>query len=313
MDSEPRPFEDAPLKHGPQEPPIVSRPWRPRRPLPPAVNVACFLLTIVTTLIAGTLLTLDDFTLVKDVLLTPSLWGLGLPYSASLILILGSHEMGHYVACRIYGIDASLPFFIPGPPLLGTFGALIRIRAPFTTRRALFDVGVAGPIAGFVVALPLLAYGLSLSTLLPEGAKRGGIGFPSCPLLSLALQARFPGIGPNDVVEIHPIVVAVWVGFLATFLNLLPIGQLDGGHMLYALSRRAHGTVSRVGVVLLVVLGYFLGGYHLIVFGVIWAIIGTGHPPLLDEREGIGGARVAVAILAWIIFLLCIIPTAPTL
>ena len=313
MDSEPRPFEDALLQPGPPPPPIVTRPGRVHRPFPPVVNLACFLLTVVTTLIAGALLTLDDFTHWKDVLLSPSLWSLGLPYSASLILILGSHEMGHYVACRLYRIDASLPFFIPGPPLLGTFGALIRIRAPFTTRRALFDVGVAGPIAGFVVALPVLAYGLSLSTLLPEGAKRSGIGFPSCPLLSLALQARFPGIGPNDVVEIHPVVVAVWVGLLATFLNLLPIGQLDGGHMLYALSRRAHRTVSRIGTVLLVVLGVFLGGYHLVVFGVIWAIIGTGHPPLLDEREGIGAARVAVAILALIIFLLCVIPTAPTL
>ena len=152
MDSEPRPFEDAPLQPGPPPPPIVTRPVRVHRPFPPIVNLACFLLTIVTTLIAGTLLTLDDYTHWKDVLLTPSLWSLGLPYSASLILILGSHEMGHYVACRLYRIDASLPFFIPGPPLLGTFGALIRIRAPFTTRRALFDVGVAGPIAGFVAA-----------------------------------------------------------------------------------------------------------------------------------------------------------------
>jgi membrane-associated protease RseP (regulator of RpoE activity) len=315
MDRDPRPFEGGTLPAGPPLPPVIDRPRRVRRPLPPSVNVACFLLTIVTTLIAGTLLTLDDFTLrtLKDVLLTPSLWGVGLPYSASLILILGAHEMGHYVACRLYGIDASLPFFIPAPQIFGTFGALIRIRAPITTRRALFDIGVAGPIAGFVVALPFLAYGLSHSTLLPEGARPGGLGFPSCPLLSLALQVRFPGMGPNDVVEMHPVVVAVWVGFLATFLNLLPIGQLDGGHMLYALSRQAHRTVSRVGTVLLVVLGLAMGGYHLVVFGVIWALIGTGHPPLLDEQEGIGTARVVVAVLALIIFLLCVIPTSPTL
>ena len=270
-------------------------------------------MTVVTTMIAGTLLTLDDLTLWKDVLLTPSLWIIGLPYSASLILILGSHEMGHYVACRFYGIDASLPFFIPAPQIFGTFGALIRIRAPITNRRALFDIGVAGPIAGFVVALPVLAYGLSLSTLLPEGTRPGGLGLPSCPLLSMALQAHFPDMGPNDVVEIHPMVVAVWVGLLATFLNLLPIGQLDGGHMLYALSRQAHRTVSRVGTVLLVVLGVAMGGYHLVVFGVIWALIGTGHPPLLEEHEGIGTARVVVAVLALIIFLLCVIPTSPTL
>ncbi|HEV8701964.1 MAG TPA: site-2 protease family protein [Candidatus Polarisedimenticolia bacterium] len=314
MDHEPRILEYGTLPASSSvPPPSASRPDRARRPFPPSVNVACFLLTVLTTLIAGTLLTLDDFTLLKDVLLSPSLWGLGWPYSASLILILGAHEMGHYVACRMYGIDASLPFFIPGPPLIGTFGALIRIRAPFTSRRALFDIGVAGPIAGFVVALPLLAYGLSLSRLLPEGSRPGGIGFPPCPLLSLALILHYPGIGPKDVVEIHPVVVAVWVGLLATFLNLLPIGQLDGGHVLYALSRRAHRTVSRVGTVLLVVLGVFLGGYHLVVFGVIWAIIGTGHPPVLEEQEGLGAARVVVAVLALLIFLLCVIPTAPTL
>src|SRR5438552_3063160 len=154
MESEPRFHDDrvlSPDRYAP--PPVVPA---ARRHFPPSVNLACFLLTLVTTLIAGTLLTLDDLSpaTVRDVFLSPSLWTLGLPYSLCLILILGAHEMGHYVACRIYGIDASLPFFIPGPPIIGTFGAVIRIRAPFTSRRALFDIGVAGPIAGFVVALP---------------------------------------------------------------------------------------------------------------------------------------------------------------
>ena len=186
-------------------------------------------------------------------------------------------------------------------------------RAPITTRRALFDIGVAGPIAGFIVALPVLAYGLSRSTLLPEGPRPGGIGFPPCPLLSLALAWQFPGLGPEAVVEIDPVVVAAWVGLLATFLNLLPIGQLDGGHVLYALSRRAHPLVSRVGTALLIVLGIFLGGYHLVVFGAIWAIIGTRHPPVLEETEGLGAGRVVVALLALAIFVLCVIPTAPSL
>lgn len=313
MGIEPRIPEDGSPPAGRWISPVSTHAGRARRPFPPSVNVACFLLTVVATLIAGAALTLDDFTTrtLRDIFLTPALWTLGLSYSVSLILILGAHEMGHYVACRIYGIDASLPFFIPGPPPIGTFGALIRIRAPITTRRALFDIGVAGPIAGFVVALPILTYGLSRSTLLPEGPRPGGIGFPPCPLMSLALAWYFPGIGPEGVVEIHPVVVAAWVGLLATFLNLLPIGQLDGGHVLYALSRRAHRLVSRVGTVLLMVLGVFLGGYHLVVFGVIWAIIGPGHPPVMEETAGLGAGRILVALLALAIFLLCIIPTSP--
>src|SRR2546426_2313202 len=313
MESETRISEDRawePDRYAP--PPVVPA---TRRPFPPSVNLACFLLTVVTTLIAGTLLTLDDLSpaTVRDVFLTPSLWTLGLPYALSLILILGAHEMGHYVACRIYRIDASLPFFIPGPPLLGTFGAVIRIRAPFTSRRALFDIGVAGPIAGFVVALPVLAFGLSRSTLLHHGAGRHGIAFTPCLLLDLALSRFFPGFGPGDVVQIHPVVVAAWVGLLATFLNLLPIGQLDGGHVLYALSVRAHRVISRIGIVLLIVGGVLLGGVHLVVFGVLWAVIGPRHPPVVDDTQGLGPGRALVALIALAIFVLCIIPQSPDL
>ncbi len=319
----------SPMESEPQ--PIEEPSWRPerfvalpavrvaRRPLPPGVNIACFLVTVTTTLVAGTLLTLDVplddqfFGVLKDVLLTPSLWLLGLPYSASLILILGAHEMGHYVACRYYGIDASLPFFIPGPPIIGTFGAVIRIRAPFTSRRALFDIGVAGPIAGFVVALPVLAYGLSHSTLLRHPPDRHGITFTTCLLLDLALRLFFPGLAPGDSVHIDPVVVAAWVGLLATFLNLLPIGQLDGGHVLYAISTRMHRVMSRLGIVLLIAGGVLFGGEHLIVFGVLWALIGTRHPPLPEGTEGLGAGRILVALLALAIFVLCVIPQSPVL
>jgi len=313
MESETRNSEDRawePDRYAP--PPVVPA---ARRPFPPSVNLACFLLTVVTTLIAGTLLTLDDLSpaTVRDVFLTPSLWTLGLPYSASLILILGAHEMGHYVACRIYRIDASLPFFIPGPPILGTFGAVIRIRAPFTSRRALFDIGVAGPIAGFVVALPVLAIGLSRSTLLHQSAGRHGIVFTPCLLLSLALSRFFPGLAPGDAVQIHSVVVAAWVGLLATFLNLLPVGQLDGGHVLYALSARAHRLISRAGIVLLIAGGVLAHGVHLIVFGILCAIIGPRHPPVLGDTQSLGPGRILVALIALVIFILCVIPQSPGL
>ena len=292
-------------------PPVARR--VPRRRLPASVNLACFLLTVVTTLIAGTLLTLEDFTTgtLRDVVLTPRLWTIGLPYSLSLILILGAHEMGHYLMCRRYGIDATLPFFIPGPPLLGTFGAVIRIRSPFTGRRALFDVGVAGPLAGFVVALPILAYGVSRSTVLHHLPRQGDFDFPSCFLLDLAFRHLIHDLRPGQLIRLHPVVVAAWVGMLATFLNLLPVGQLDGGHMLYALSRRLHKPVSIAVIIGLIAGGLLLHGYHLILFGSLWAAIGPRHPPVVDETGTIGAARLLVALLALLIFILCFIPQSP--
>jgi len=314
MEHEPRVLDHYPPvgRWVPPPPPVVTHVSRPR--LPRWVNLACFLMTVVTTLIAGTLLTLDDFTgkTFRDVLLTPGLWTIGLPYSVSLILILGAHEMGHYVMCRKYGIDATLPFFIPGPPLLGTFGAVIRIRSPFTDRRALFDIGVAGPLAGFGVALPILAYGVSRSTILHHLPRQVTFEFPSC-LLDFALRHLIHDLRPGEIIQLHPVVAAVWVGLLATFLNLLPIGQLDGGHMLYALSRRAHKPVSLAVIVLLIAAGFLFAGYHLIVFGVLWAALGPRHPPVLDDSQPIGMVRVLVALLALVIFVLCFIPQSPRL
>lgn len=282
-------------------------------PLPPLVNLVCLIVTVVTTLIAGALMTLEDFDwrTARHIALDPSYWTLGIPYSMCLILILGAHEMGHYVACRIYGIDASLPFLLPGPPFLGTFGAVIRIRAPLTDRRALFDVGVAGPIAGFVVALPVLFYGLSRSSVTRQPPSPGDIGLPSCLLLDLLYPVFFPGMGPGDSVRLHPTFVAAWVGLLATGLNLLPLGQLDGGHMLYAISRRAHRAVSRFGALLLIAVGAIFGGWHLLIFGIVFGIIGPGHPPPLDETRPPGPGRLVIAGIGLVIFVLCMILRGP--
>jgi membrane-associated protease RseP (regulator of RpoE activity) len=286
-------------------------PPRRRRPLPPAVNLACFLLTVYSTLVAGTLWTLDDLTwpTLRDVMLTPSLWPLGASYSLCLILILGAHEMGHYVACRLYRIDASLPFFLPAPNLFGTFGAVIRIRGAISHRRALFDIGVAGPIAGFVVAVPVLLYGLSLSTVTHAPPKPGDVVLPSCLLLDWLYPRFFPAAEAS--IQLHPAFGAAWLGLFATSLNLIPIGQLDGGHMLYALSRRAHAVVSRLGIPLLIVLGIVFKGWHLVTFGLIFALIGPGHPPLLDEADGLGPGRLAVGLLGLLIFIGCFILRFP--
>ncbi len=280
-----------------------------RRGLPPAVNLLCFLLTVASTLVAGTLMTLQDtsWRTARDILLSPSYWSLGIPYSLSLILILGSHEMGHYIACRLYRIDASLPFFLPAPHLFGTFGAVIRIRQPFTSRRAAFDIGVAGPIAGFVVALPVLWYGLSHMTVIRRPPEPGALGFGSCLLLEVLYPFFFFPSGPEISVQAHPVFLAAWLGLLATALNLLPIGQLDGGHMLYAISPRLHAQVSRLGVPVLIAGGAFSGGWHLVTFGVIFAILGVRHPPLVDSSESLGRGRLVVAFVALLIFVLCFI------
>jgi membrane-associated protease RseP (regulator of RpoE activity) len=315
MPSEPYPIPAQPEaswkdRWAPPPPPIIRR---RRRPLPPSVNLVCFLLTLLTTTIAGAVLTLGDPTweTMWDVATSPRYWTLGLPYSLCLVLILGTHEMGHYVACRLYGIDASLPFFLPAPPFFGTFGAVIRIRAPILNRKALFDIGVAGPIAGFVATVPVLLYGLAHSTWgVREAPRPGDIGLTPCLLLDLLYARFFPQV-PNLSIRLHTVFVAGWIGLLATSLNLLPVGQLDGGHMLYALSRRLHAVVSRYGCLALIVGGMLVRGYHLVVFGVLFTLVGPGHPPLLDESEGLGAGRLAIAFLGLVIFLLCFIPSTP--
>ncbi|MGH9750512.1 MAG: site-2 protease family protein [Candidatus Polarisedimenticolia bacterium] len=288
----------------------------PPAPRPfPWINLILFALTVGSTLVAGTLMTLDDYrwATVVDVLLQPAWWGLGLPYAGCLVLILGSHEMGHYLACRHYRIDATLPYFIPGPPYFGTFGAVIRIRAPITDRRALFDIGVAGPIAGFVVAVPVLIYGLTESRLTRLPPRAGDLYLSSCLLMDLLVPRFFPGTGADETLRLHPTFVAGWVGLLATGLNLLPMGQLDGGHVLYALTRRGHAVVSRIAIAVLILAGILFGGLHLVVFGVVFAVIGPRHPATLDDRIPPGPFRLLVALGALLMLVLCLIVRTPAI
>jgi membrane-associated protease RseP (regulator of RpoE activity) len=286
---------------------------RVRKRSSPWLHAGLLLLTLFSTTLVGTVLAGDapfSLALLTRILRHPAEWTAGLPYSVSALFILGCHEMGHYIACRLYRIDASLPYFLPGVNLFGTFGAVIRIRAPFPTRRALFDVGVAGPIAGFVALLPVLAFGLALSTPTNAPPSPGEIGLPSCLLLSLLYPLFFdPAQGAS--IHLHPLFVAAWFGLFATSLNLLPIGQLDGGHMLYAISPRVHGIVSRFGTPVLVLLGFLTGGAHLIVFGVLFWLIGLRHPRPLDSVEPLGARRTAVAVFGFVLFLLTFFPMAP--
>jgi len=196
------------------------------------------------------------------VLAHPSRLLLGIPFSLSLLLILLSHEMGHYIFCRFYGVYATLPYFIPAPTLIGTLGAVIRIKAPIRSRAALFDIGIAGPIAGFVVAV--ITLGIALVFSKPLGSGTGvselQLGFPA---IFYFVQRALLLISPHRAVAIlpltqlypHPIAVAAWVGMYATALNLLPSGQLDGGHIVYALAPKAHRLISWITVFVLAGLG----------------------------------------------------------
>lgn len=199
---------------------------------------------------------------VKWVMQHPSRLLLGLPFSTTLLGILLAHEMGHYLLCRFYGVRATLPFFIPAPTMIGTFGAVIRIKAPIPTRKALFDIGIAGPIAGFVVAVGTLVVALLLSKPLPSGIGPSDLrlGFPWIFNLTQALVRMVaPGNPvaslPLRHIYLHPTAVAAWVGMFATALNLLPSSQLDGGHIVYALAPRTHRVVSWMTILVLAYLG----------------------------------------------------------
>ena len=231
----------------------------------------------------------------------PALLLQGLPFSLTLITILLAHELGHYITCIRYGINASLPYFLPAPTLIGTLGAFIRIRSPIYTRRALFDVGVAGPIAGFVVLAPALVIGLFLSQTLPGVANRGDFVFGTPLALRLLEWVIFPGVPISDI-NLHPVARAAWVGLLATALNLLPIGQLDGGHILYAFLPKQHRILSRVFVTVLGLAALRVWS-SLVVWALLLAVFGLRHPVIFDTAA-VGRTRTTLGWVALALFVL---------
>jgi len=288
---------------GGAQPPLLSS-----RPTRPFLHLGLFLATVLTTLIAGAIFHADNGILQwREILRHPALWLTGAPYSLSVLTILLAHEMGHYLACRHYRIDASLPYFVPGVPILGTFGAFIRIRERITDRKALFDIGVAGPFSGFVVAIPFFLYGMSRSRIIPApeaGEADLYLGFPA--LFSLAVPFFFSRIPDGSILSLSPYLSAAWVGMLATSLNLLPAGQLDGGHICYAISRRLHARVSRLTLIGVILLGALHQAW--LVWAVVLLLLGDRHPPLLDERQEISRGRKLLAWAALIVFLLSFMP-----
>ena len=291
----------------PAAPPALTAP-RPRLWLHAGLLIATFL----TATLAGSWIwegTLDldaSWSALVDV----SRLARGVPYAVLLLAILGAHEMGHYFACRYYRVPATLPFFIPGPPMLiGTLGAVIRIRGAIPSRKALFDIAAAGPIAGFLVALPLLVYGVRNATVLaatpvPQGLSLGP------PFCSWLLERFFYGDAPLQVGSVYG---AAWVGMLVTSMNLFPVGQLDGGHALFAISPRAHRVVSwlTIGALAILVVAQSIVSRSASAYSlwlVILLVLRGRHPRLIDEFEPIGGGRIALAIALALIFALTFIP-----
>ena len=225
----------------------------------------------------------------------------GLPFSLTLLSILMAHEMGHYITCRYYKIDASLPYFLPAPSLIGTLGAFIRIRSVIYYKKQLFDVGIAGPIAGFVFVIPALAIGLAFSKVIPGIAGQGDLVFSAPGILRFLEALIFPGVPVADI-YLHPIARAAWVGIFATALNLLPIGQLDGGHILYAFIGERHRLLSKIFVAALIPMGYFSISW------LFWAVLlfffGLKHPRIYDSAE-MGSGRTKLGWLALVMFLVC--------
>jgi len=278
-----------------------------------------FLLTVVTTLIVGTHIALNyersypafDWDISRaffaGIYHDPAMLLLGIPFSFTLLSILLAHELGHYFTCRYYGIEATYPYFIPAPTLIGTMGAFIRIKSPLTTRRALFDVGISGPLAGFMVAIPALVVAtLNCQPVVPVSLPDTiALGNP----LAITFLARLlrPGLHAASI-SLQPVGCAAWVGLFATALNLLPMGQLDGGHILYAVLGERHKTVSRGLFLALVPLGVFCWAGWM-VWAVVLLVVGLRHPVVMIPSEPLGQGRKKLAWVALLIFLLTFVPT----
>jgi membrane-associated protease RseP (regulator of RpoE activity) len=277
------------------------------------INAVLFLLTLISTTVFGYALqlgfarghVLDDeaigLSYVRMLHADARVWT-GLVYSIPLLLILLAHEFGHYFSCRYWRVRATLPYFGPSPTLLGTIGAFIWIRSPIYRRRSLFDIGVSGPICGFIVLLPFLVAGVWNSKVCQAAPAAGDVFSFGTPLiLWLMEQWRFPGFSHANIC-LHPMAVAAWAGLLATAVNLLPVGQLDGGHILYsAFGERGHFYVSRVLVALLAFAGFLYWPWW------VWAVIlfFFRRHPLIYDQERLGPVRSVIGVAALLMLVLC--------
>ena len=267
----------------------------------PFLHLILFILTILSTLIVGAMQTGAD--LLKE----PGKIYKGIPFSLTLMLILLSHELSHYFTSKWHGVKATLPYFIPAPTIIGTFGAFIRMKSPIVTRRALIDIGASGPIAGFIISLIAAVVGLYLSEIVPVSRTDGALNLGDSMLFSFLSRIILGATPSGSDILLNPIAFAGWIGLFVTSINLIPVGQLDGGHIAYALVGEKHIHLSMSLILIMILLGLFSWeGWF--VWAALLLILGLRHPPVLYWEVPLDRRRRVVGWLSLVIFILTFIP-----
>ncbi|MCD6163451.1 MAG: site-2 protease family protein [candidate division Zixibacteria bacterium] len=276
----------------------------------PWLNIVLFILTLFSTLLVGAGNAGTDFVNNPEMFWTDP-WKIilaGMPFSFPLLGILLFHEFGHYIASRLHNVKVSLPYFIPFPNIIGTMGAVIRSKSPFITRIQLFDVGAAGPLAGMVVAIPVVIWGLAHPVFITETPDISGLFYLGDSLLfTLISWLVHPPTPDGYIAVLSQTAFAGWVGFLVTMLNLLPIGQLDGGHVMYAMFGKIQRKIAYAALLALVVLSFYWTGW------ILWALLGfflikPAHPPTVLDEIPLDKRRMAIGYLCIVVFVLCFMP-----
>ncbi len=284
------------------------------------INILLFIVTVFSTFFVGISLSINylytdslpqetQIPVTLEMVMDPQVITLSLIYVVVLLGILLGHEFGHFLTCRYYNINATLPYFIPAPTLIGTLGAFIKIKSPITRKKQLFDIGVAGPLTGFILAVPALAYGLSLSKAVPPSFQEGEFVFVfGEPLILKLLGALvFKNVPSDYSVFLHPVAFAGWVGILVTSFNLFPVGQLDGGHVSYALLGEKSRQFGKFILVVFAIMGFlFWIGWFIWAF--LLTFLGLKHPRIIDDAVPLSPRRKLVGYLMILIFVLSFIP-----
>lgn len=285
-----------------------------------SINIILFILTIGTTWFIGIIeytgfrypdeASLNLQHLLNLIISNPSLILSGLYFSLAIMLFLSAHEGGHYLACRYYNIDATLPYFIPAPTLVGTFGAFIKIRAPITNKRVLFDIGIAGPLAGFTVALPTMIYGIMMSRPIAstDMAKGMYLSLGEPIIFKITQYFLLPPLPEGYDLVLHPLAFIGWFACLATCLNLFPVSQLDGGHIAYSIFGARYSIISKIiffAIIGMGILYLYLGWFF---WALILFFIGFRHPPTLNDELPLGKGRKILGFMALLLLILTFTP-----
>ena len=276
-----------------------------RIPSIPRIHLVLFFLTVFTTLLAGALME------GAKILENPLELLKGIPFSFTLMFILGTHEFGHYYYAQKHKVDATLPYFIPAPPflfLIGTFGAFIKIKSPIYRKDALLQIGASGPIAGFVIAVPALIIGLLLSDVVEKSNIQGALILGDSILMKILTWITHPKLMDTQDIMLHPIAFAGWIGLLVTMLNLLPIGQLDGGHVAYAMLGKKQRLIGQIAFIFLIPLSFL--SINWLIWGLLLLILmrSVKHPPIQDIHIPLSDTDKRIGYICLLIFIVCFIP-----